>query len=309
MKKVIKFCLLGLLTAMVVALSVIIGMGYKMYRDALNDKSLEQAVAEIRSKSDYTKNDELPQTYLDAVLAVEDHRFYSHFGIDLIATARAAWNDILAGSFVEGGSTVTQQLAKNMFFSQEKTMLRKVAEAFMALKIEREYDKEQILELYVNTIYFGSGYYSVKEACNGYFEIEPEEMDEYQSTLLAGIPNAPSVYALTENPELARQSQKQLVEGKRVFGKAHPTRSLSSPPDRSREKKTKGGKDNSAIIKKHPKKKKGGGKRKNIEAKKEDNMKKVFIFAGAGVIALIGALGWLFMRTKEKSRGNYYESI
>ena len=147
MKKVIKFCLLGLLTAMVVALSVIIGMGYKMYRDALNDKSLEQAVAEIRSKSDYTKIDELPQTYLDAVLAVEDHRFYSHFGIDLIATARAAWNDILAGSFVEGGSTVTQQLAKNMFFSQEKTMLRKVAEAFMALKIEREYDKEQILEL------------------------------------------------------------------------------------------------------------------------------------------------------------------
>lgn len=211
MKKVIKYCLLGLLTAMVVALSVIIGMGYKMYRDALDSKSLEQAVAEIMSKSDYTKIDELPQTYLDAVLAVEDHRFYSHFGIDLIATARAAWNDILAGSFVEGGSTVTQQLAKNMFFSQEKTMLRKVAEAFMALKIEREYDKEQILELYVNTIYFGSGYYSVKEACNGYFEVEPEEMDEYQSTLLAGIPNAPSVYALTENPELARQRQKQVV--------------------------------------------------------------------------------------------------
>lgn len=218
MKRIIKYGLPGLLTAALIAVGVIVGMGYKLYRDALNDKPLAQAVNEIREKADYTEIDKLPQTYLNAVLAVEDHRFYSHFGIDLIATARAAWNDILAGAFVEGGSTVTQQLAKNMFFSQEKTLLRKVAEAFMAVRIEREYDKNQILELYVNTIYFGSGYYSVKEACSGYFNINPEEMDEYQCTLLAGIPNAPSVYAPTENPQLAQQRQKQVVDKMVKYG-------------------------------------------------------------------------------------------
>lgn len=218
MKKIIGYCLLGIWIAMVVGLCVIVGMGYKMYHDALDSKPLAEAVSEIQGKADYTELEELPQTYLDAVVAVEDHRFYLHFGVDPIATARAAWNDILAGAFVEGGSTITQQLAKNMFFSQEKTLLRKVAEAFMAIKIEREYDKEQILELYINMIYYGNGYYSVKEACNGYFNTEPAEMDEYQCTLLAGIPNAPSVYALTENPELAKQRQRQVVNKMVKYG-------------------------------------------------------------------------------------------
>ncbi|MCM1489058.1 MAG: transglycosylase domain-containing protein [Firmicutes bacterium] len=218
MKKIIKLCILGLLTVITVIFGVITGMGYKLYCDALDNKPLSQAVSEIQGKADYTELDELPQIYLDAVLAVEDHRFYSHFGIDLIASARAAWNDILAGAFVEGGSTITQQLAKNMFFSQKKTLLRKAAEAFMAVRIEREYDKEQILELYVNSIYFGSGYYSVKDACNGYFGIEPKEMDDYQCTLLAGIPNAPSVYAPTENPDLAQQRQRQVVDKMVKYG-------------------------------------------------------------------------------------------
>ncbi len=218
MKKVIKFSLLGLLIAVFAALSVVVGMGYKLYREALGNKPLSQAISEIRGKEDYTEIDELPQMYLDAVLAVEDHRFYSHFGIDIIATVRAAYNDILAGAFVEGGSTITQQLAKNMYFTQEKSILRKIAEAFMALKIEREYEKEEILEIYLNTIYFGNGYYSVKEACNGYFDIEPSQMDDYQCTLLAGIPNAPSVYALSENPKLAMQRQKQVLSKMVKYG-------------------------------------------------------------------------------------------
>lgn len=104
---------------------------------------------------------------------------------------------------MEGGSTITQQLAKNLCFTQEKLLTRKVAEVFAAFALEREYSKEEILELYVNSIYFGNGYYSVREASIGYFQKEPSRMTPSECTMLAGIPNAPSAYALTASPELA----------------------------------------------------------------------------------------------------------
>lgn len=188
------------------------GKGYVLYREALEGASLEKKVEQIRQKEDYTPLEELPPVYLQAVLSVEDHRFYRHPGVDVIAVARAAINDLRAMAFVEGGSTITQQLAKNMYFTQEKKLTRKAAELFMALKMERELTKDEILELYVNSIYFGNGYYSVKQASRGYFGKEPGDMSEYESTLLAGIPNAPSVYALTENPGLAAKRQEQVVE-------------------------------------------------------------------------------------------------
>lgn len=98
----------------------ILSDGYQMYSHALAEVPLEEKVADIRSKDGYTSFGELPETYVDAVLSVEDHRFYGHVGIDPIAITRALVNDIKAGSFVEGGSTITQQLAKNMYFTQEK---------------------------------------------------------------------------------------------------------------------------------------------------------------------------------------------
>ena len=186
--------------------------GYGMYREAVDSISLEDKVASIRAKENYTTFDQLPEIYVDAVLSVEDHRFYNHPGIDVIAIGRAVFKDIKAGAFVEGGSTVTQQLAKNMYFSQEKELVRKVAEVLVAFELERNYSKNEILELYVNTIYYGNGYYCVKDASNGYFGKEPEDMTDYESTLLAGIPNAPSVYALTNRPELAVHRQRTVVE-------------------------------------------------------------------------------------------------
>ena len=212
MKKMLKYISLGLGTLIFTAITVITALGYNMYRSALDKKSLTNAVEEIRAKDSFTQITELPQTYLNAILAVEDHRFYDHGGVDLIATARAAWNDLTSLSLAEGGSTITQQLAKNMYFSQEKSFIRKVAELFMAFEIERNYEKNEILELYVNGIYFGSGYYSVKEACEGYFEIQPKDMTDYQCIMLAGIPNAPSVYSLDVNPELAQQRMAQVIK-------------------------------------------------------------------------------------------------
>lgn len=186
--------------------------GYELYQSALKETSLSDKIQTIRDKESYIKLDELPKIYLEAVLAVEDHRFYKHGGFDIIATFRALINDIRAMSFVEGGSTITQQLAKNLYFSQEKVLTRKAAEVFMAFAIEKNYSKDEILELYLNSIYFGDGYYCVRDASLGYFGKEPKDMNEYESTLLAGIPNAPSAYAPTKNPKLARQRQMQVLK-------------------------------------------------------------------------------------------------
>ena len=210
MKVIKKVIFIGILVAVSITL-LVIGNGYNMYKGALEQMPLSKKVASIIEKENYSKIDEIPQIYKDAVISVEDHRFYKHNGVDIIAIGRAFVNDIKAMEFVEGGSTITQQLAKNIYFTQEKKITRKIAEVFMAFEIEKEYDKVQILELYLNTSYFGDGYYTVKEACKGYFNKELKEMTDYECILLAGIPNAPSVYAPTKNPELAIQRQKQVM--------------------------------------------------------------------------------------------------
>ena len=120
LKKLIKRCFLLMVAVIILAGCVLAGSGYKMYRDALNHQSLESKVAEIQSNPSYTTLSEMPELYLDAVVAVEDHRFEQHFGIDLIAIGRAAWNNLTSWGLQEGGSTITQQLAKNMYFTQKK---------------------------------------------------------------------------------------------------------------------------------------------------------------------------------------------
>ena len=218
MRKIIYVFLSVALFFIVAAIISVTAMGYQMFARALENKSLDKAVSEIREQESFTPIGELPDTYTDAIIAAEDHRFFSHNGIDPISIARAAWHNLISGSLAEGGSTITQQLAKNMFFTQEKSFIRKAAEAFMAIRIESEYSKEEILELYVNTIYFGDGYYCVKDACAGYFGKLPKDMNGYECTMLAGIPNAPSAYAPTENIGLARERQRQVVECMVKFG-------------------------------------------------------------------------------------------
>ena len=210
-KKILKILFILFLIGLSISL-VFIGAGYSMYKEAIEAVPLDEKMAEIKSKENYTYIEELPQMYIQAVISVEDRRFYDHPGIDIIAIGRAAINDIKAMSFVEGGSTITQQLAKNIYFTQEKKITRKIAEVFMAFEIEKAYEKDEILELYLNTSYFGDGYYTVKEASRGYFGKEPEDMTDYECIMLAGIPNAPSVYAPTKNPDLAKQRQRQVAD-------------------------------------------------------------------------------------------------
>lgn len=216
--KIIKRLLSFIFLCVIIAGGVLGYKGYEEYKKALSEESVKEMAARIEEQPNYTTIDELPQTYIDAVLSVEDKRFYDHFGVDPIAVGRAFFNDVKAGAYVEGGSTITQQLAKNQYFTQDKKIVRKVAEMFMAFKIESELDKDTIFELYVNSIFFGNGYYCVADASNGYFGKVPSEMNFDECTLLAGVPNAPTNYNPTASPELARQRQKQVIEKMKKAG-------------------------------------------------------------------------------------------
>lgn len=210
--KVVKRIIIFILLAVLFAGAILTYQGYAMYREALDKISVKDKVAELQAKESYTKYKDLPEFYLDAVIAVEDRRFYDHGALDYIGIARAIWTNIKSFELKEGGSSITQQVAKNIYFTQEKTALRKIAEVFMAFEIERNCDKNTILEMYVNTSYFGSGYYGIKEAANGYYDKEPIDMNKYESSMLAGVPNAPSAYAPNKHPDLAAQRQMQVLD-------------------------------------------------------------------------------------------------
>lgn len=212
MKNTIRFikraaiCIFALAMAAFLTAAGIFGVkGYSMYREAVKEKPVEKIAAEVNGRDNFVKYGELPQIYIDAVISAEDKRFEKHCGIDMQAIGRAVWIDITTMSFAEGGSTITQQIAKNQLFSQEKRMERKFAEIFAAFKLEKEYSKKELFEIYVNTIYFGSGYYGIYDASYGFFGKAPCELTDYEAVMLASLPNAPSVYSPNKNIELVQK--------------------------------------------------------------------------------------------------------
>lgn len=217
-KKIVKKLLLLIIVAALCFTSYLTYSGYSMYKEALERTPLNEKIATIKAQNGYLDFEEIPKTYSNALIAIEDHRFYTHPGIDIISITRAVYDDIKAMDFVSGGSTITQQLCKNIYFTQEKKLTRKVAEVFMAFKIEKKYSKEEILTLYINTCYFGSGYYGLQEASYGYFSKDPKDLSLYECSLLAGIPNAPSVYSLNINPDLANKRQKYVIDAMVKYG-------------------------------------------------------------------------------------------
>ena len=201
----------------ILAIILIVGLtlyiaGDNMYKNALAGSTLEDVIEEIQSDPNYIEYEDLPQNYINAVIAVEDHRFREHGAIDLVAIARAIYVNISTFSLREGGSTITQQVAKNIFYiTEDNPVVRKSAEVLTAFDLENTYTKNDILELYVNTIYFGDGYYGIEEACQGYLNKDATEMTLADCTMMAGIPNAPSVYAPTANPDLTRDRQEKVI--------------------------------------------------------------------------------------------------
>lgn len=161
--------------------------------------------------------DKTPKNLQHAFLAAEDIRFYEHGGIDFRGIGRAIYTYIRWGE-VQGGSTITQQLAKNYFLTQEQTLSRKLHEAFIALQIEQKYTKNEILEMYMNQIYFGQGAYGVETAANTYFGKHVQDLDLAQCAMIAGIPKSPNYYSPLSNPKAAKERQKTVLEQMAKYG-------------------------------------------------------------------------------------------
>lgn len=144
---------------------------------------------------------DLPDHVGQAFVSIEDRRFYDHFGIDILGILRASWVNLMSGRIAEGGSTITQQLAKNLFLSPERNFGRKIEEVLLALWLEFKFSKQQILSLYLNRIYFGSGMYGIDAASRHYFGTDPRRLNLYEAAVLAGLPKAPSRYNPLVDPE------------------------------------------------------------------------------------------------------------
>ncbi len=153
----------------------------------------------------------LPKALPEAVLATEDRRFYDHFGLDIIGIGRAAWNNVRAGRIVQGGSTITQQAAKNLFLTPERSLKRKVQEFMLALWLERKFSKRQILTIYLNRVYLGSGTYGVDAAARRYFGHSATRVSVYQAAMLAGLLKAPSRYNPRANRKRAERRTDQVL--------------------------------------------------------------------------------------------------
>ncbi|HBG23053.1 MAG TPA: penicillin-binding protein 1A, partial [Peptococcaceae bacterium] len=162
---------------------------------------------------------DLPQYAPDAIVSIEDNRFHTHHGVDIEAIGRAVLANIKGGIGAEGGSTITQQLVKNSFLTPEKTFKRKIQEAVLALQVEHHYSKNEILELYLNRIYFGNGAYGIQTASQHYFGKNAKDLTLAESALLAGIVRSPNNYNPTQSEEVAKNRQELVINTMVNYGK------------------------------------------------------------------------------------------
>lgn len=159
----------------------------------------------------------IPEHTQQAFISIEDNRFYEHMGVDFRGTARAVVST-LSGREVQGGSTITQQLAKNAFLTQERTITRKIKEAFLARELEKRYTKDEILEMYLNHIYFGQGAYGVESAARYYFGKEAKDLSIAESATLAAIPKSPNYFNPFENPQASKERKELVIDQMVKYG-------------------------------------------------------------------------------------------
>lgn len=178
----------------------------------LDESGAEYACISLNQKRRYVSFDEIPQHVKDAFIAIEDARFYSHGGVDLVRIGGALIEDIKSGGIVQGASTISQQLVKVSTLTYNQTVSRKLAEIMMAFKLEREYSKDEILELYLNSVYFGNGAYGIEQAARAYFNCSASQLTLAQGATLAGIIKAPSNYAPHVNPENSQKRRNLVLE-------------------------------------------------------------------------------------------------
>ena len=219
MRRIIKgiltiICVIFLIC--VIGIVAYLGIIYNEVNTEIKAGKIEKTVDSIRERNTYVKKEKIDKLYLKAVVAAEDRRYYSHGAVDIMGFSRAMYNNIISLKLKEGGSSITQQLSKNIFLDQKTELERKIKELFYAIELEKRYSKDDILELYVNTSYFGAGYYGIGPATKGYYDKTPEKLNLNEIAFLAGVPNAPSVYNPYEHYELALQ-RRNIVLRKMVY--------------------------------------------------------------------------------------------
>ncbi len=180
--------------------------------------NLAEVIGPIRANPNWTPLADMAPLLPSALVAIEDHDFYRHGALDFSSMVRAAVANIMAGQVVEGGSTITQQLVKNIFLSPEQTAERKVYEAILSLKLEEEYSKDEILELYLNTAYFGAGANGIKQAAAVFFAKQPKDLTLGECAAVAALPYAPSALNPLEYPEDCRRRQRLVLKAMAAYG-------------------------------------------------------------------------------------------
>lgn len=204
--------ILAILTIILLILVGFMISGYIKYQKLIQERPLDEVIKQIQENPNYVELEEIDPFFIESIVAVEDPEFYEHHGVRILNIIEAFFTNVKEHGYAMGGSTISQQLAKNLYFSQKKQLLRKVTELYFVNDIEQTYEKDEILEIYLNIIYFGDGYYGIKEAAEGYFQRSPKLLSNAQSTMLAGIPQAPANYQLSDGYELAKKRQMQVLD-------------------------------------------------------------------------------------------------
>jgi membrane peptidoglycan carboxypeptidase len=212
--KIIKIALILLLTAACAVAAIFL---YPVKTDRYSiDKDLVKQIS--ASLPNYTHLDSIPADLKNALIAVEDKRFYSHFGVDFIGIGRALFTNIKEGEIREGGSTISQQLVKNLFLEPEKSFSRKFKEMILTFRLERSYTKDEILEMYLNVVYFGAGAYGVQDASRTYIGKDVEVLSLGECAMLAGLPQAPTAYNPQKHFDKAKKRQAEVLSAMAELG-------------------------------------------------------------------------------------------
>ena len=180
--------------------------------------NMDEVIDPIRQHPDWTPLKAMSQDIPKALIAIEDHDFYNHGAIAVEGVLRALLVNITAGEVVQGGSTITQQFVKNVFLTHEQSMERKIEEAILSLMLEDNYTKDEILELYLNTTYFGAGANGIKEASRKYFGKAPSALSLAEAAVIASLPYAPSALNPLENPLDCKKRQQLVLAAMHKYG-------------------------------------------------------------------------------------------
>lgn len=212
MKNKLKKAILIILTSFILVSLITIYFGIKEYKTLISEKPIDNRINEVVQDVSFVSFNEISEMTKEAIVTTEDVRFYNRKSpIDFRAVARALKTNIKYKRIMEGASTIPQQVAKNLYLDHEFSMQRKVTEYLIAKDILEDYSHDEVLTIYLNIIYYGDGHYGINEASQGYFNKKPIDLNDYEATLLVGLPQAPSYFALTDHYDRARVRQKHVL--------------------------------------------------------------------------------------------------